>query len=144
MFNAHLQSWQKLRKEIDSCDLSTGLEKTNSFWSSAPFTPYYLDYNDPARWPDPWTLVSENVFCDLAKALSIMYTVYFSEHKSNIDIELRVYKCTETGYEYNLVWVDGGKYILNYSNSVVNKEQVLQSLKLLKKYSATDIGLDKY
>lgn len=144
MFDPRLASWQKLRKDIAQYDLKTSLEHINYFWESAPFTPYYLDWDKPESWPDPWTLVSENLYCDLAKALAMLYTVYFTEHKSQITVELRIYKCLLTGYEYNLIWINNGEFILNYSNEIVNTEHMQKDLKLLKAYSIEELNLDRY
>jgi len=144
MFDPRLSSWQTLRKEANLCDLKTGLERINYFWESVPFTPYYLDWDHPDAWPDPWTLISENHYCDLAKALAMLYTVCFTKHKDDIDLELRIYKCISSGYEYNIIWINGGEFILNYSNDIVNTEHMQKDLKLLKSYSIEDLKLDRY
>jgi len=144
MFDPRLLSWQQLRKDVDQCDLKLCLERINYFWASAPFTPYYLDWKYPEDWPDPWTLVSENLYCDLARALAMLYTVYFTEHKSKITVDLRVYKCASSGYEYNIVWVNDGEFILNYSSDVVNNKHIPKDLTLLKIFSIEELNLDRY
>jgi hypothetical protein len=45
---------------------------------------------------------------------------------------------------YNLVFVDNGKYVLNYiHDEVVNKEQIDKDLKLVKIISSEQLGLNK-
>lgn len=134
-----LLEWRKFRLELSNYDLKTALSTINSYWQRAPFTPYYLDHNDISSWPDPWTLINENIFCDLARALSMYYTVCFSEHKKDNTVELCVYKCMPTRYEYNLVLVNDGKYILNYSDELVNKNELQQELILIKKFTSAEL-----
>jgi hypothetical protein len=118
---------------------------TAKFWSTVPFTPFYLDNSDPSSWPDPWTLIYENYFCDVAKCLGIVYTVALTEHIKDLEVEIRVYKDSTTNHEYNLAWFAGGKYILNLiDNEIVNKEHIDKNLKLIRVYSDTDLHLKEY
>ena len=71
-----------------------------------------------------------------------MYTIQLSEHEFELDI--RVYKDPSTMEPYNLVFVDNGKYVLNYiHDEVVNKEQIDKDLKLVKIISSEQLGLNK-
>lgn len=140
-----LKSWREFRHSLDNLPLEEALERTAQFWARAPFYPYYLDPADPAMWPDPWNLIMENVYCDLAKCLGIVYTVLLTTHRSALEFEMRVYKDPATGYEYNIAWINQGKYILNLiDGQVVNKEQFDKTLQLKKVYSAEDIKLENY
>ena len=140
-----LRSWREFRTAIASLPLEQALAQTLELWSSAPFVPYKLDYRDQDRWPDPWTLIDENVYCDIAKCLGIVYTIALSEHRTDLDIQMRVYKDPATGYEYNLVWVNKGKYILNMvDGEIVNNKQFNKTLTLKHKYTAVDLKIDYY
>jgi hypothetical protein len=114
-------------------------------WSTAPFVNYNLDPSDPNLWPDPWTLLAENYWCDVAKALGIVYTIYFTGHRT-IDIELRVYYDYKTKERYSVAWLAQGKYVLNYwPYEIVNTEQIEEKqLQLLYQYSSKDLQLEKY
>lgn len=114
-------------------------------WSTAPYVTYYLAPDNPQSWPDPWTLLAENYYCDLAKSLGMLYTIYFTSHKAT-NMELRVYYDYNDKNRYNVLWLEGGKYILNYwPFEIVNKEQIEEKqLHLLYQYSSTDLALDKY
>ena len=114
-------------------------------WSSAPFVTYYLDPSDPSNWPDPWTLLAENYWCEVAKSLGIIYTIYFSSHK-NVSIEYNIYYDHNDKTRYNLVQIDNGKYILNcYPFEIVNTEHIeTKNLHLLYSYSKDDLQLDRY
>jgi hypothetical protein len=103
---------------------------------------HYLTTDHVEEWPGPWELIYENYYCDLAKALGIVYTLYLSNHKP--DIEIRIYNEPSTKEQYNLVFVDKGKYVLNLiHDEVVNKAQVSKDLKLVKILGPDDLGLNK-
>ena len=135
--------WREFRKSLNSLPLDESLSRVVEFWNGCPFTPYYLDPDTPENWPDPWTLVEENYYCDLAKALGIVYTIYFTSHK-NLSPEIRVYYDPTSKLTYNLVWIDQGKYVLNLiGGEVVNKTQIPKDLKLVKTLTASDMSLEK-
>jgi alpha-ketoglutarate-dependent taurine dioxygenase len=143
--NERLAQWKDFRRTISDLPFPQAIEEVNQLWSTAPFVPYYLEESDPTTWPDPWELLAENYYCDVAKALGILYTIYFSGHKTE-DIELRTYYDYNDKYRYNVVWLCGGKYILNYhAYEIVNTKQIdEQKLDLLYQYSSKDLQLDKY
>ena len=140
-----LRSWREFRTTLESLPLETALAETAEFWRCAPFVPYNLDYSDIRTWPGPWTLIDENIYCDVAKCLGIVYTISLTGHKKNLDVEIRQYVDLKTGYEYNLAWIDKGKYILNMiDGEVLNIEQFDKTLKLIKQFTAVDLQLDNY
>ena len=140
-----LRSWREFRSVLDQLPLEQALAQTVEFWTRAPFVPYNLDYRNQENWPDPWTLIDENSYCDIAKCLGIVYTITLSKHRKDLDIEFRVYKDPESGYEYNLAWINRGKYILNMvDGEIVNNKQFDKTLKLKHKYTAVDLKIDYY
>lgn len=137
--------WHAFRKTLDTLTLEQALIETAKFWHKCPFTPYYLDPDNTEAWPDPWTLIYENIYCDIAKCLGIVYTIELTEHKKNLDAEIRIYKDQNTGHEYNLAWFSQGKYIINLiDNEIVNNTQFDKRFTLVKQYTAEDISLEKY
>lgn len=141
---SRLEVWKKFRRSINALCLDDALQETVEFWSSCPFTPYYLDPDDCKIWPDPWTLIEENYYCDLAKALGIVYTLYLSDHKNYIEFELRRYQDTESRLMYNLVYLNQGKYVLNLlDNQVVNNTSIDKKLKLIRSWNS-DLNLQQY
>jgi len=140
-----LRSWREFRTGLDSLPLETALTQTAEFWARAPYVPYYLDYDTPEVWPDPWALIHENYYCDVARCLGIVYTMQLTGHKKNLTTEIRIYEDPETRYMYNLSWFDQGKYILNLiDNEVVNIEQFNKLLTLKYRFTAEDLQLEKY
>ena len=139
-----LAEWKSLRKRISTENLDVAISEVSKFWSYAPFVSHYLEPDNPGDWPNPWQLLDDNYFCDLAKALGMFYTLGLSSHGSSIDIELRIYVDPNNNYSH-LVWIDQGKYIVNYwHDEVVNKTQVDEDLTLKHRYTAADLNLHNY
>lgn len=140
-----LREWKTFRRQLGQLELEEACKQAAHLWSYAPYVNYYLD---PAQnenpWPDPWTLLHENYYCDVAKSLGMLYTLYLSDHRPE-DIELRIYWDPAAREARNLVWLDKGKYILNFTfDEVVNKKQLDNSLELKHRYTAEDLKLDLY
>jgi hypothetical protein len=142
-----LHEWKSFRKSISDLELEAALKSVAHLWSYAPYVAHYLSEDLLEEWPDPWTLVYENYYCDLAKALGMLYTVYLCDHyRQNIkQLELRVYKNTDNQDVVNVVWINRGKYILNLMfDTVVNKNLVDEKYQLKYKYDVNDLKLDLY
>ena len=140
-----LSQWKDFRHKLSGLSLANTVAEVNAMWSTAPFVTYYLPPDRPDEWPDPWTLLAENYYCDVAKALGILYTIYFTSHKTT-NLELRIYYDYQTKTRSNVVWIDDGKYILNYwPYEIVNTELIEEKqLQLLYSYTTEDLQLDKY
>jgi len=127
-FEARLAAWADLRNYCHSLELEPALLAINAWWQQTPWRPYYLHWDDQPRWPDPWQLLSDDVYCDVAKGLGILYTISMLDRADMADAELVL---TDEGR--NLVQVDKTKYILNWSSdTVVNTFQEVKIVKRLK------------
>jgi len=143
--NDRLAEWKDFRHKLSDLPLAEAVVELNQMWSTAPFVTYYLDPSAPDTWPDPWTLLSENYYCDVAKSLGILYTIYFTSHKL-VGVEFRTYYNYQTKTRSNVVWIDGGKYILNYwPYEIVNTKLIEEKqLQILYSYTTQDLQLEKY
>jgi hypothetical protein len=142
-----LHEWKEFRERINDTDLDYAVQQTNHLWCYAPYVAYYLDVDQIETWPDPWTLLHENYYCDLAKSLGMLYTLYLCRHYKNgiDDLQLRVYKNPTNQDVLNTVWVNEGKYILNLEfDTVVNKTLISENLLLTHCYSVEDLQLNLY
>jgi hypothetical protein len=127
-FDVRLASWNRLRDRVQSLPIETALIEINRWWFAAPWRPYYLHWDDQDKWPDPWQLLSDDVYCELARGLGILYTISLLDRADMVDAEL---VSTEDGS--NLVRVAKEKYILNWSpDSVVNTFQEVKIRRQLK------------
>jgi hypothetical protein len=128
-FDQRLNSWYNLRSLSLELSLEDSLTAINSWWFNCPWQPYYLHWDDQPKWPDPWQLLSDNVYCDLARGLGILYTITLLDRADMADATLVL---TKTGD--NLVQVGKTKYILNWSpDSVVNTSQEVKIIRQLTK-----------
>ena len=143
--NERISQWRDFRKTLSSLTLNRALESTVDFWQSCPHHPFYLDPERPDDWPTPWQLIADNYYCDLAKALGMLYTVYLTCRDQIKEAEIRVYYDPESRYTYNLAIFDQGKYVLNFiDGKVVNISSVNKRLKLKYQFSSMDLKLEQY
>ena len=132
IFDDRLRAWTDLRSVCQTTDIKTALTTINSWWFDAPWKPYYLHWDDLKDWPDPWQLLNDNYYCDLARALGILYTISLLDRADLGDAKLVL---TEDGS--NLVLVAKEKYILNWDrDTIVNTNQ---AVKIKKQYTQEEV-----
>ena len=108
-FTERLAAWAALRQSCSTLDREQALDQINSWWQKTPWIPYHLHWDDRPTWPDPWQLLDDNIYCGLARALGIMYTIAMLDREDLQDVVL-----AEIDSD-NLVLIDNGKYILNWN-----------------------------
>jgi hypothetical protein len=114
-FAERLESWAQLRTQASTTDVETALHAINAWWFQTPWRAYHLHWDDQAGWPDPWQLLSDDLYCPLARGLGILYTITMLDRPDLQDAVL-----AEVDSD-NLVLVAKEKYILNWdSTAVVN------------------------
>lgn len=114
-FAERLGSWHQLREHAAIVDAESALHAINSWWFQTPWRAYHLHWHDRGDWPDPWQLLSDNLYCPLARGLGILYTIALLDRADLQDSVL-----VEVGSD-NLVLVDKEKYILNWdADTIVN------------------------
>lgn len=77
------------------------------WWDKAPICNPHFHILDTDDWPNPWELLAEKCFSDLAKCLGICYTVLLLENE-----EIKSLHIVQTD-NYTLVQVNDGQYTLN-------------------------------
>jgi hypothetical protein len=118
-FDARLASWNFLREQCQYLPIESALEDINAWWFCAPWRPYYLHWDDQNSWPNPWQLLSDNIYCEVARGLGILYTITLLDRADMAPAQLVL---TDTGR--NLVLVAKEKYILNWdAGNIVNTIQ---------------------
>lgn len=135
--------WKDFREGLRFLTLEECLVEVSHLWSFAPFVNYYLDPESCAKWPDPWTLLHENYYCDLAKTLGMFYTIALSEHGKN-KIVLSILEHKKKKEQINIVIVND-THILNYDfNSVVNSKKVSKNYHCSFSYTVSDLNIQSY
>ena len=109
-YEARLQDWFQLRESVSKLTLQEQCVTVDKWWQRAPMINHHLHPYDMDNWPNPWELLSENTYCEVARALGICYTLSLIGIN---DYELVLAK-NEMGDDVVLVLVDNAKYILNY------------------------------
>ena len=102
-----MRDWHVLRQSAGTLSAPEKYEIINDWWFRAPMVNKAITWDDYPKWPDPWQLLSDNNFCDLARALGIVYTIVMLDARSDVSIAQ-----SDQG---NLVLVEQGKYILNWA-----------------------------
>ena len=135
-FSDRLEAWTTLRDQSQKLDPETALKQINSWWFRAPWRAYHLHWDDQPTWPDPWQLLSDNLYCDVARGLGILYTISLLDRADLTDAELVL-----TAEGHNLVLVSKRKYILNWdAENIVNTNHELE----IKKYLTQSQVQEKY
>lgn len=116
-YETRLQSWYELKQSVKELPILEKCIKIDNWWQKAPLINRHLHILDTEHWPTPWELLAENIYCEVARALGMCYTLYMT-NVSNIEL---VEASDNLGNDVILVLVDNAKYILNYwPNTVVN------------------------
>lgn len=81
MFNLYRDDRIKIWREFrDALEISnTPYRDVAEFWSLAPFVNPYLNPQTPSEWPDPWHLIIEGKYDDLAISLGMLYTLKLTQ-----------------------------------------------------------------
>ena len=132
-FDNRLHAWINLRNRCQSLDAETALTAINQWWFNTPWVPYHLHWDDQATWPDPWQLLSDNIYCELARGLGILYTINLLDRADMADAELVL---ADDGT--NLVLVAKEKYILNWDKDLnVNNRHTVKVTRRFKQTQVT-------
>lgn len=116
-YEHRLRDWKDLRLIIRGQPLDRACVEVDRWWQQVPLINHHLHWADMESWPDPWTLLSENIYCTLTRALGMCYTLLMSDIH---DVQLVVANDPQCE-EHNLVIVGRDKYILNFwPNSVLS------------------------
>ena len=125
-YEARLSDWYDLRVRLEDSTLAEKCVDIDKWWQDAPLVTHHLHPHDIENWPDPWELLSENTYCEVARALGMCYTLLLTGVE---DIDL-VEATDMQGEDMVLVLVNSAKYVLNYwPDTVVNNNSNNFSIK---------------
>lgn len=137
-----ISEWRHFRQGIQHLDRHDMMRETALLWANAPLVNYYLEADDCSNWPDPWTLIAENMYCDIGVALGIFYTLFLTERFDNRDLEIVIYK-DNSGYLPAVHVCE--KYALNiHYREVVNISTLPNNLQVYTRFSVEDLGAIDY
>ena len=115
MFDLHkedrIKAWKDFRETLETS--TTPLEDVAQFWSHCPFVSHYLNPQEPESWPDPWKLVIDGRFDNLAIALGMLYTVKLTQRFIESECEIHMSMSTDKK-ELDYFLVVDKSYVLNF------------------------------
>lgn len=83
-----LVEWKKFRNRLENSEIP--FQEVVDLWSTAPFVSKYLDPNDSKKWPDPWHLILDGKFDDLAICLGMLYTLQLTQRFMRCKYEIHM------------------------------------------------------
>lgn len=75
--NERLTEWRKIRDNLSNS--LNPYAQVLEIWKKAPLVNQYLDPFNSGSWPDPWHLILDDRYDDLAISLGIVYTLALSD-----------------------------------------------------------------
>jgi hypothetical protein len=129
VFDSHgtqrLIKWREFREQLEIS--STPLEDVAIFWGRAPFVSPYIDSANPSSWPDPWHLILDDRYDDLAIALGMLYTLKLTRRFMNSHCEIHTSMLPKEKHPQYLLIVDK-QSVLNFEYQSVVKIQDLTGM----------------
>lgn len=121
MQNPFLEGQSQLRKEwkafrntltSEQSDLEH-LEAVAKWWAKSPISKNWLDWDDPAGWPDPWELITTKNLDYSAIALGMEYTLLLnSDGRWTPDrVQLCLASDVKKTFQHLVLVVDGAKVL---------------------------------
>lgn len=133
MFDLHgidrLTAWKQFRQHLENSP--SAFSEVIELWSKAPFVNPYLDHTNPSSWPDPWHLLLDSKYDDLAIVLGMLYTLSLTDRFSKENYKIYMIENTKPKYDFCLSV--GNISILNLCYGQISH------IKDLKKYQTSMI-----
>jgi hypothetical protein len=109
-YNERLLSWRQLRESTLHLPITDACVEIDRWWQQAPIVTRHLHQTDANNWPDPWTLLSENIYSSLTRAVGMCYTLLLRGEQGFELVLASDNQCEE----HYLVLVNNRQIILNY------------------------------
>jgi hypothetical protein len=133
-YETRLSDWYGLRVDLENSDTQTKCVKIDQWWQKAPLVTHHLHLLDTESWPDPWQLLVENTYDEVARALGMCYTLLLLG-EDNIEIAEAT---NNLGDDVVIVLVDNAKYVMNYYPDTV-LSNTSQDFKIKRKVNLDNI-----
>lgn len=124
-------SWRAFRIALPTLSLKNSINMIATTWKNCPLVHKPLfPVDDRSQWPDPWSLISQTVYCNASQTLGIFYTLVLSDLVIE-DITMEVCE-TALGEIQSRVKINKYYIDLNAENIVSTKPD--SSLTLMSSY----------
>jgi hypothetical protein len=133
-----LSIWFSFRRRLNRLPFEQAVQEVNAFWQRAPISNQYYCCDMINDWPDPWQLLVDNTYDNIARGLGMLYTITLTKH--NPDVEFLCIRSKEKSCEEALVWINQGKYVLNWDLDIsVNTTLQLDTYNIINRINAQDL-----
>ena len=112
-----LLRWRDWRHSLDDLSYDQALIEVSKTWMMVPRVNHYLTPDEIESWPTPWELINDNMYCDLAVALGMLYSLQLSKHSQEHKFSLAIIKHDSNWM--NLCLADGWLSVLNWQEGFV-------------------------
>lgn len=112
-FEERLRQWHDVRSSLGSNIGAEQLLTVNQWWWRAPMVNYSLHWNDVKSWPAPWELLTFDGYCNISRALGMVYTLALASPLLRDKIVML------HGHEATLVMITGFDHVMNWDPSAV-------------------------
>lgn len=109
--NDRLVWWREFRNNLETTQ--TPFEEVINLWNSAPFVSDFLNYNDTKHWPDPWHLIIDGKYDQLALCLGMLYTIKLTQRFNNSYCEIHMSISGQKEEPLFFLIIDN-RFVLNY------------------------------
>ena len=129
-FEERLRQWREFRDSLETT--KDPIQATLDYYSLVPTVTMQTDPYDKDRWPTPWELLEENIYCPFVKILAICYTLQLTDCLSHHDFEIHITLDANNNVLY-LLFV-GDRVIGFEEDTYVHKNQIPKNLRSQTKY----------
>lgn len=134
-----LMVWRQWRQTLDSMDYVSALSEVARIYMMVPRVNHYLAPDEQDRWPTPWELVNDNIYCDLAVGLGMFYSLQLSTHAQDHEFSMIILK-HDAGW-INLCAADGWLNVLNWQEgAIVNTPTLPSTANVIHQYYKIDLA----
>lgn len=106
-----IAEWKKFRDSLETID--DPYTACAKFWAQAPFVNLTLNPFCSNKWPNPWELVTQSNYDNLAIAVGMLYTLKLTDRFSNSLFEIVMSNHQEKNNKEFYLVIDNN-YVLNY------------------------------
>jgi hypothetical protein len=106
-----LARWREFRDNLENSP--NPFQDVAELWARAPLVNPYLDPNSSDQWPDPWHLVLDDRYDDLAICLGMLYTLKLTQRFMDADFEIHT-SMSQTDREANYFLIIDNSFVLNW------------------------------
>jgi hypothetical protein len=106
------------------------------FWKHTPLGSRILDWDDPASWPDAWTMMHDADFDESSVALGMFYTLLLSEDQQWTADRLTLILIRDNNMQIQrLVLLIDDRWLMNLDHGrIMEKERIMPQLMVQQRY----------